>query len=82
MFISEKNTESLKELVNYYKSHKECTAILEHIGYYDTHFEFVLKSTQDFRAILQELRDKFGNKINEYEPLPIYAEYIINPLPS
>ncbi len=37
---------------------------------------------QEISESLRRLRDKFGEKINEYEPLPIYAEHSLNPLPS
>jgi len=82
VFISARTPSAVKEIIDYYKSHPDCVAILEELGYYDMHLEFVIKTTQQFRDILKDLRDRFGDKIHEYEPLQIYTEYRINPLPS
>lgn len=81
VFVSTKDTNIRREIVEYYKRHPDCVAILEHLGYYDMHLEFVVKSTQHFRQILKDLRNRFGEKITEYEPLQIYTEYKINPYP-
>jgi DNA-binding Lrp family transcriptional regulator len=82
VFISTKTPYFSMEIVNYYKLHPDCVFIGELMGYYDLWLEFVVKTTQNFRRVLTDLRNKFGQKINEYEPLQIYTEYRINPLPS
>ena len=82
VFVSAKTPDFAKEIMNFYKQHPECVSILEHLGRYDMHLEFVVKSTQRFREVLKELRNKFGDKIHEYEPLQIYSEYKIKALSS
>ncbi|HLC51284.1 MAG TPA: Lrp/AsnC family transcriptional regulator [archaeon] len=82
LFISAKNPQIVKEIIQYYKTHPNCVYALEEAGYYDMHLEFVVKGTQRFREILEDLRDKFGDKIHEYEPLQIYTEYKIVIYPS
>ena len=82
VFISTKSPAIEEEIINFYKSHPDCVYILEHVGYYDMHLEFVMKSTQHFREVLRELRDKFGDKIHDYEPLQIYAERKFNLVPA
>lgn len=81
VFLSVKNANKNKEIINYYKQHSGCVAILEHIGYYDLHLEFVLESSQKLRDALTDLRERFGEALLEYEPLTIYAEHLINPFP-
>ncbi len=82
VFISAKTPAATKEIISFYKHHPDCVSILEHIGRYDMHLEFVVKTTQHFREVLKDLRDKFGDKIHEYEPLQIYTEYKINAMPA
>jgi DNA-binding Lrp family transcriptional regulator len=82
VFLSAKTPEMAKDIVAYYTGHPDCVYILEHAGRYDMHMEFVVKNAQKFREILKDLRDRFGDKIHEYEPLQIYTEYKINLLPS
>ena len=82
VFISVKTPKIANDVIEFYKMHPSCVAILEELGYYDMHLEFVVESTQKFREILKELRNRFGDDIREYEPLQIYTEYKINPYPS
>lgn len=82
LFVSTKTPETTKEIIGYYTRHPNCVYILEEAGYYDMHIEFVVENAQKFREILKDLRDKFGDVIHEYEPLQIYTEYKINPLPG
>lgn len=69
--------EKIKEsIASYYRHHKDCTMIMEHIGFYSIHLEFVLKQ-EDLQNILLEFREKFGKEIAGYEPLLILEEYVM-----
>ncbi len=82
VFISVKGAKKTKEIINYYQQHNSCITIIEYVGYYDLHLELVLKSNQEFREAILDLRNKFGNSIIEYEPLTIYTEYLLIPIPT
>ena len=82
VFVTTKTPETTVEMINYYKKHPNCVYVLEETSYYDMNLEFVVESTQKFREVLKDLRDRFGEKVHEYEPLQIYSEYKINPYPS
>lgn len=81
IFLSIKNIREKNKILNYYKHHYGCVVILEYIGKYDIQLEFVLASNKELRAALDDLRDKFGNVLQDYAPLTIYKEYTINLFP-
>ncbi len=82
VFVSTKNPEVTKEMMEYYKMHPSCIFVGREIGHYDMHLEFVIKGAQNFREVLKDLRDKFGDKVHEYEPLQIYTENKISIISS
>jgi len=69
-------------LISYYKNHFGCITILEHIGKYDLQLEFVLKSIDELRNVVDDLRNRFGKILQNYIPLTIYQEYSINIFPK
>jgi Lrp/AsnC family transcriptional regulator, leucine-responsive regulatory protein len=80
-FISLIDVNKKKEIINYYKMHKSCLAILEYIGRYDIHLEFVFSSIDELRNTISDLRDKFGDSISEFSNINIHRENSINIFP-
>ncbi len=77
LFVESNDKESKKEIVSYYVSHKHCVMLMNHIGSYSMHIEFVCKK-EEMHSIILDLRERFGEKIQKYEPLLIVEEYVMN----
>ena len=76
--LIELNDQSIKkELINYFSEHKHCNLVMEYIGKYNLHAEFVLKK-EEITDVIMDFREKFGDKIASYELLRIVEEYLIN----
>lgn len=74
----ELNNEAVKsKLVDYYKMHTDCIFLMTHLGTYSIHLEFALKSEEIINT-LEDLREKFGERIVNYESLLIKEEYVLN----
>lgn len=72
------NNESIrKKIVSYYKLHKDCVMLMNHIGSYSLHLEFVLKK-DEMKEVIVDLREKFGEHISSYESILIIEEYVMN----
>src|SRR3989344_110972 len=82
IFLSVKEMKNKSSLISYYKNHFGCITILEHIGKYDLQLEFVLKSIDELRNVVDDLRNRFGKILQNYIPLTIYQEYSINIFPK
>lgn len=77
-FMIELNDQSIKqEIINYFSEHSYCNFIMEYVGTYELHVEFVLKK-EKITDVIMNFREKFGNKIASYELLEIVEEYLIN----
>lgn len=76
LFIELHNEKIRNKLVSYYTQHKDCIMIMNHVGYYALHLEFVIKQ-DEMKEIIIDLREKFGNDIMSYEPLLIIEEYVM-----
>lgn len=76
IFIAINNYNKKETLCNYYKQHPHCVFIMNHIGFYDIHLEIVI--TEDkIESIIEELTEKFGETITNYELLRIRQEHIM-----
>lgn len=74
----ELNDQSIKkDIINYFSEHKYCNFIMEYVGLYELHMEFVLKK-EEIIDVIMDFREKFGDKITSYELLLIVEEYLIN----
>lgn len=76
IFISLKDFSKINEIISYYEDSKSCIFIMKYHGSYDLHLELVSESHQDFRKIIIELREKFGDLISDYQQLTILEEFI------
>lgn len=77
LFIELNNEQSRQKIEEYYANHKDCVMLMNHLGSYSIHLEFVLEKDK-MRNILFELRENFGKDIESYEPLLITKEHTIN----
>lgn len=77
LFIELENNGSKDRIMSFYKAHKGTVMLMNHIGGYSMHIEFVVHA-DEFPGILVELREKFGKDIARYEPLGIREEYVMN----
>ena len=77
LFISLQDQSIRKKLINYYIMHPDCNALLEEIGLYDMHIEFMLPSER-IEEVMDDLRLRFGDKISNYELLNIRKEFKLN----
>ncbi|MCK4650382.1 AsnC family transcriptional regulator [Candidatus Pacearchaeota archaeon] len=77
LFIELNDEEIKKRMTLYYTQHKNCIMLMNHIGKYSMHLEFIVEHAKMNKIIL-DLREKFGKKIIAYEPLLIVKEYTMN----
>jgi len=76
IFISIKDYSKIEQIKKYYQESEYCTFIMFYEGEYDLHLEWVTKSGE-FRRRVNELREKFGEAISDYQSLTIFKEYKI-----
>jgi len=76
-FLIELNNEKIrKDIVSYYTQQKDCIMIMNHIGTFSMHLEFVLKK-DEMKDVIMDFRERFGKDIMSYEPLLILEEYVM-----
>ncbi len=78
-FIRLQDQTKKKELISYYTMHPDCNSILQHIGCYDLHLEFILPKDK-IQCVLDDFISKFGTDVASYELLHIREEYILKVL--
>ncbi len=76
ILISLKDYSKLEEIKKYYKESEHCTFMMNYEGEYDFHLEWVTKHGE-FRAKINELRERFGDFISDYKSITIFEEYKI-----
>ncbi|MGV8151581.1 MAG: Lrp/AsnC family transcriptional regulator [Candidatus Nanoarchaeia archaeon] len=74
IFISLRDFSKIDEIVSYYKSSKNCVFIMKYHGSYDLHLEWVSDSQNNFREIIRDFREKFGDYVSDYSQLTILEE--------
>ena len=79
LFLSLNNYQKKEELKKYYVMHPNCVFIMEHLGYYDMHLEFIVPE-EEVQKIVEEISEKFGEELSSYELIKIRKEHIINVL--
>ncbi len=76
ILISLKDYSKLEDIKEYYRQSKHCTFMMNYEGAYDFHLEWVTKHGE-FRAKINELRERFGDFISDYKSITIFDEYKI-----
>jgi Lrp/AsnC family transcriptional regulator, leucine-responsive regulatory protein len=74
IYISLSDFSKIAEIIDYYEKSKDCVFIMKYHGVYDLHIEAVSSSLNDFRRIITEFRERFGNYISDFEHLTILEE--------
>jgi DNA-binding Lrp family transcriptional regulator len=77
VLIETNDNKTKEEITKYYTINKSCIMLMNHIGKYSLHLEFVCKK-DEFSKIIMDMREQFGEKIQKYEPLLIVEEYVMN----
>lgn len=80
LLIQLQNTteERKKEFIDFCKSHPNIYYITKTIGTYNLMLDIHVKSVEDFKDILLQIKDKFSDIIKIYESAIIFEEYKIN----
>jgi Lrp/AsnC family transcriptional regulator for asnA, asnC and gidA len=74
IFISLRDFSKIENIVSYYKMSKGCVFIMKYHGSYDLHLELVSDSQNDFRSIIKDFRERFGDYVSDYSQLTILEE--------
>ncbi len=70
--------ERKKEFINFCKQHDNIYYVTNTVGLYNLMVDVHVKSVEEFKEVLLELKDKFSDVIKMYESLVIFDEYKIN----
>lgn len=76
LLLEVENEEVRQKITTYYKMHPSCIMLMNHVGKYSLHLEFVLE--KEMATVLMDLRERFGEQLGGYEPLLIVEEYVMN----
>jgi len=74
--------QNFKMLMNYFQDHPNIIWATKFIGYYDLSIELEVKDTDEFREIINDVKQKFSKLIKKHESLLIFKETIMNYLPK
>lgn len=66
------------EFIQFCNSKKEIYYLTKTIGTYNLMLDIHAKSSEDFKKILSEIKEKFSDVINRYESIIIFDEYKID----
>lgn len=80
VFISIKDPSFKEKIITFSRFHPACDTVMEFMGSYDLQLTFLLKNQTEFRAMLAEMRNSFGEQIMEYQPLAAYQEFFVSPI--
>lgn len=75
VFISLKDFSKIEQIVSYYENSRNCVFIMKYHGNYDLHLEVITDSQKEFKELIRELREKFGNIISDHQNISIIKEY-------
>lgn len=83
VFLRTKNLSEKKEerFIQYSRMHPHIIYYSKSIGANDVELELVVEDSEQLRAIIAEIRNKFGEVIKGYETLKIYREFKLNYYP-
>ena len=77
--ISEKRK---NEFIYFCENHKKIYYITRTIGLYNLMLDVHVKTNDEFREVIQELRDKFSDVIKLYESIVVFKEHKISYFPE
>lgn len=74
--------ERKKEFLQFCKNHKKIYYVTNTIGTYNLMLDVHVKTVEEFKEVLLELKEKFSDVIKLYESLVIFDEYKIDYFPK
>lgn len=74
--------ENQKKLMTYLQCYPNIIWATKLIGTYDLSIEMEVQDVEEFRKILDEIKEKFSNLIKKHESLLIFEEMVLNYLPE
>jgi len=77
LFVTLQDQKKKKEILSYYTTHPDSNSVLEHIGFYDLHIEFIV-SQKNINKVMDDFSAKFGRFVNNYELLRIRKEHTLS----
>ena len=73
--------ENFRKLMNYFKGHSNIIWATKFIGFYDLSIEMEVKDVEEFRNVLDKIKENFSYLIKKHESLLIFEESVMNYLP-
>ncbi|MCX6801759.1 MAG: winged helix-turn-helix transcriptional regulator, partial [Candidatus Diapherotrites archaeon] len=73
-----KSTSVLPSLIGYCKMQKNITYASRYLGEYDLGIDIEVQSPAQFRALMKDIREKFGESLLNYDYVQIYKEWKIS----
>lgn len=75
--ISLKDSSIRKEIIHFFNQSNKCLFAVELLGKYDVLVELHVNGSEELRKIIDEFRNKFVEKYNDYDISTIIKEYIV-----
>ena len=72
---------NFRKLMSYFGEHPNIIWATKFIGFYDLSIEVEVKDVEEFRGILDEIKERFSHLIKKHESLLIFEESVMNYLP-
>ncbi len=76
IFLATRNPEARGRIIEYYRRHPRGDTVMELVGRYDLQVTVLLQHGGEFREVLADFRDRFGQEVMEYHPLTMYQEFL------
>jgi len=76
------NKEAVDKLINYFSIHKNATFATVTLGKYDLAIELVVKDNRELKDILDQVKEKFSQVINDHDTFLITKEYNVTWFPE
>ncbi len=74
--------QNFKMLMTYFQDHPNIIWATKFIGHYDLSIELEVKDTDEFREVINDIKQKFSKLIKKHESLLIFEETVMNYLPK
>ena len=74
--------ERKKEFISFCKNHPKIYYVTNTIGLYNMMLDVHVKSSEEFKEVLLELKEKFSDIIKLYESIVLFDEYKIDYFPK
>src|SRR3989344_6680025 len=68
---------NFRKLMSYFGEHPNIIWATKFIGFYDLSIEVEVKDVEEFRGILDEIKERFSNLIKKHESLLIFEESVM-----